>query len=396
MDKPEKSDVLVVGAGPVGLYLARLLEGSGLSATVLEEHMEIGRPNHCSGLISSNLDLFVRPQEEWVEYRVSGAVIRAGPSSIRLKKPGTAAYVIDRSRFDAYLAHGLDVRLEEKVEGVTADRSRLYRLPANVRLQARNRVEGVAQGEEGDDWREGDQSRLQARRGKVRVSTGEEGVLVKTNKGVYKAQVLIGCDGANSVVARHFGSMPKKLLQGVIAVTREENYSDYVEILVEKSLARDGFFWKIPRGKTTEYGMFAGRADFRSLEKFFSIKRPYERRAGLIPMGPGKTYFPRTLLVGDAAGMAKPWSGGGVIWGFTAARIAAKVVVQAFQERDFSESFLARYERGWKKAFGRQIQVGMLGRRLFGNLDQGDSEAVLKCLGFLQPLINRMDMDFLV
>jgi digeranylgeranylglycerophospholipid reductase len=339
-------DVLVVGAGPVGLYLAHLLEKSGLSARVLEEHGEIGRPNHCSGLISKNLDLFVQPKKEWIEHRVSGALIKAGSSSIRLKKHGTAAYVIDRSLFDLSLAQGLEsqIRLGERVEGVSA---------------------------------------------------GEEGVTVKTNKGVYKADMLIGCDGANSVVARHFGSRPKKLLQGVIAVTQEENRSDCVEISVDKALA-NGFFWKIPRGEITEYGMFSGNADFLSLEKFFGLKDPYERRAGLIPMGPGKTFFPRTLLVGDSAGMSKPWSGGGIIFGFTAARIAARVVVEAFREDDFSGAFLARYESGWKRAFGRQIQAGMLGRKVFERMDNQDIETVLKCLRFFMPIINRMDMDFLV
>ena len=342
----EKSDLIIAGAGPVGLYLAGLLEKSGRTVRILEEHGQIGRPNHCSGLVSRNLGLFVRPRREWIEHEVSGSFIRV-PSgfSLLLKKPGKAAYVIDRAKFDASLAAGLsDVRT-----GV--------------------RVEGVAQ--------------------------GEEGAKTKTNKGIFKAQMLIGCDGANSVVARHFGSGPKRRLMGVIAITGEENYSENVEIIIDKRIAKDGFFWKIPRGQTTEYGMFSGKADFLGLEGFFRHSKPIERRAGLIPLGPGKSYFQRTLLVGDATGMSKPWSGGGLIYGLTAARIAARVVEEAFQENDFSEGFLARYERGWKAAFGRQIQAGMLGRKVFENMGNFEVECGLRGMGFLSPLLNGLDMDFL-
>lgn len=339
----EKSDVLIAGAGPVGLYLADLLGKSGLSATVLEEHERIGSPNHCSGLVSRNLDSFVKPSREWIEHEVSGAVIRCGNSFVRLRKPRTAAYVIDRSRFDASLAEGLDVALGVRVEGVSA---------------------------------------------------GEAGARVRTSKGVFRADMLIGCDGANSVVARHFGSRPRKLLMGVIGITGEENRSKDVEIMIDKAQAREGFFWKIPRGRTTEYGLFSNNVDFLDLERFFGLKG-YERRAGLIPLGPGKTYFPRTLLVGDAAGMSKPWSGGGLIYGFTAARIAAKTVADAFEQDDFSEGFLERYERGWKNVFGRQIQAGMLGRWIFENSGDFEVGMALRTMRIFSPLLNGMDMDFL-
>lgn len=355
----ERTDVLVAGAGPVGLYLAGLLGKSGLAVTVLEEHDSIGRPNHCSGLVSRNLDLFVRPMREWIEHEVSGAIISSGSASISLRKTRPAAYVIDREMFDLSLSEGLDVRPGTRVEGVSA-------------------------GEEGNSSKEG-ASRLRS----------EKGIAVKTNKGVFRAQMLIGCDGANSVVARHFGSRPKKLLMGVIGITREEDYSENVEIMIDKTRARDGFFWKIPRGRTTEYGLFSSKADFLELEKFFGIK-PAERRTGLIPLGPGKTYFNRAVLVGDAAGMSKPWSGGGLIYGLTAARIAANVVCEAFNQNDFSEGFLSRYESGWKKEIGRQIQVGMFGRGIFESMDNGDVKIVLKLLRICNPLMNMLDMDFLV
>ena len=45
-------DVIIIGAGPVGGYLARRLSENDMRVLLIEEHAEIGRPFQCAGLVN--------------------------------------------------------------------------------------------------------------------------------------------------------------------------------------------------------------------------------------------------------------------------------------------------------------------------------------------------------
>lgn len=333
-------DLIIVGAGPVGLYLAGLLKKYKI--LILEEHEKIGSPVHCSGLISSNLKKFVKMNKTFIENKVNSAVIHCKKSKVELK-PREEVYVINREKFDSCLAN----------------------VKSNIFL-----------GTKAEE-----------------IEIKKENVMVKTNKGIFKSKLLIGCDGANSIVAKKINSRPKEILLGLIGIVEEENYSDFVEIFIDKEKIFDGFFWKIPRGETTEYGCFGKKVNFKLLEEFFKIK-DYKKRAGLIPIGPGKTYFHRTLLIGDSAGFSKPWSGGGIIYGFTAAKIAAKTISMTFEKNKFDEKFLRNYEKEWKKILWKNIKLGLLCREIYKKMNNTQINFFLKILQKMK-FVNKLDMDFL-
>lgn len=334
-------DVIIAGGGPVGLYSARLCGEMGLDYVVIEEHGNIGRPNHCSGLISRNLERFVKINEDFIEHRIRGAILHSGKRSVTLRKSGTAAYVIDREKFDSHLSRGLNIETGTRITGFT---------------------------------RHGD-----------RIS-------LKTNKSVIEAKMLLACDGSNSVIRKQLGFKPPETVPGFIAITQNKNTYDHVELWFDLQKLKNGFIWKIPRGSTTEYGML-GSGSFRNLEDFFGIER-YEKRAGTISLGSLRSYSDRILLIGDAACQVKPWSGGGVVYGLKCAGIAAKTLEAAFEREDFSGRFLSRYEREWRSNIGNQIRFGMFYRKLFKRASNRQLDVIFSMMNRIK-FLNRLDMDLL-
>jgi len=334
-------DVIIVGAGPVGLYTANILEKK-LKVLVLEKMHKIGK-KACSGLYSTNIDSVVKFEKEWIEHKVKGAILHSPlGTEIKAEKPTTSAFVINRELFNK----GLAERVRSKIITGCSVKS---------------------------------------------IHIDDEKVICKTEKGDFESQIIIGCDGANSVVRTCFGKKPQEIVNGLIAIVEKPDKSDYVDLWFDSENLPDGFYWKIPRGKTTEYGMLGNKATYKDLENFFKIKK-YKKFSASIPMGPCKTYFNRAILIGDAAGITKPWSGGGVMYGIVCADAAKHILFEAFEENDFSETSLKRYEDSWRKKIGKHILAGMMFRQILSRLDNKSLDVMFK--KFSNKKLNDLDMDF--
>jgi digeranylgeranylglycerophospholipid reductase len=335
----EKHDIIVIGAGPVGAYTSEMCRKT-LRTLLIDQKEEPGSPIQCSGLISRNVDSFFRPSG-CIEHTVKGAVLHSpGGGKLELMKKKTAAYVIDRQRFDRSL---LDRNKSDKLLGT------------RVR----------------------------------KISVTGKGVTVSTDKGTLCSDVLVGADGPNSIARRHFRQRAETV-PGIIAIEDKPGEEDFVELWFDRKLT-DGFLWRIPRGQRTEYGMLGAGSSFPILRRFFRLGE-FEKRAGSIPFGLHRTFFSRTLLVGDAASQTKPWSGGGIIYGMACGRIASDVLREAFRKNDFSEAFLSRYEERWHKTIGRSIRAGLMFRELYKSLTNKQIDNIFKSLEGMD--MSRLDMDF--
>ena len=103
-------DVIVVGGGPAGLLAARDLASSGFSATVLEEHDQIGVPVHCTGVLGVDaFDELELPRETILQTAHAARFISADGSSLLVDHDRVRAAIIDRGAFDAALAASASV-----------------------------------------------------------------------------------------------------------------------------------------------------------------------------------------------------------------------------------------------------------------------------------------------
>lgn len=315
-------DFVVVGAGPAGSRFARRAAEVGHDVLVFEQG-EVGRPLACSGHVSTDIWEFTPPgaREELLQNEVYGARFhRGGPDSDAhpFYKDEVISNVIDRVSLDKTLATaardaGADLREEHTVLSVT---------------EGRDSVEVTARGPDGTD--------------------------------TYEARMVAGCDGPQSRVRTELGlPEPGELLHGVLGFTDEPDADDFVDV----HLTVPKFFaWRIPRGDAgVEYGLATPpgddvRAEFEAFTDGYGVKTT-RRCSGLIPIGPPKRVTGRrSFLIGDAAAQTKPFTGGGILYGMTAADHAAR-------EIDPTEpGTLGDYERAWRDDLRSEIRLGHLVR----------------------------------
>ncbi|MFW2387600.1 MAG: NAD(P)/FAD-dependent oxidoreductase [Polyangiales bacterium] len=113
-------------------------------------------------------------------------------------------------------------------------------------------------------------------------------------------------------------------------------------------------------------------------------------RAGLSPLrmgGEPRTHGERLLVLGDAAGQTDPLTGEGIHTAMIAAKIAARVLHEAFDEGDFSEDRLSAYHRAWMKDFGRDFAISAAAGRMINRfpvlLDTAALAAQRRGAGFM-------------
>ena len=364
----DRTETVVVGAGPAGLLAACEIAGRGVEVRVLEEHSVVGQPNHCAGLLSVEglRRLGVKPSSDFVQHEITGGKIYS-PSGAAIEIAGnrTRAYAIDRAAFDRFLA---EVAAGEGVEVET--RRRVKDLLIN-----NGRIEGV----HGRDWE-------------------------------IQAQVVVDAEGAGAPLVREVGLSPRMLgaLAGVnVEVSGVDVEPHKVEVWLGSDIAPGLFAWVIPLGDgTARCGLACSSGDAierlkRFLDRRFSGARCSPPRRGVILTGgpARRTYWDGLLLVGDAAGQTKPTTGGGVILGGLCALEAGRTAAEAVEAGDCSARFLQRYQKAWMASLGREFTSMHAARRLMNRLSDDRIDRLFEAFGqegleeTVRGLVEEGDMD---
>jgi len=134
-----------------------------------------------------------------------------------------------------------------------------------------------------------------------------------------------------------------------------------VELHFGRDVAPGGFAWAVPvvrpDGFHVRIGVMATRdapgCYRRMLDRIgnrWSVsRRELPPRLKILPLGAiERTYADRLLAIGDAAGLVKPTTGGGIHYSIVSASIAADVALEGLATDRLKAASLATYERRWR------------------------------------------------
>jgi flavin-dependent dehydrogenase len=84
------------------------------------------------------------------------------------------------------------------------------------------------------------------------------------------------------------------------------------------------------------------------------------------------------LAVGDAAGLVKPTTGGGIFYGLISGSLAAESMDACLRRDRLADSDLRGYEASWRARLGADIRVGLAFRKLAERFDDRAINAVIE------------------
>jgi len=348
-------DAIIVGAGPVGGHLGRVLSEHGLHVLMLEEHREIGKPFQCAGLVTPSAMQRVELHNTILSDVWGARIYSPGGSPVEIGQPtDIRTHVVCRKLFDEgcvrqAIEAGATLWVDSKPTDAVVD------------------AEGVS------------------------VTVNREGQLL-----TLRTKLLCGADGVHSWTRRHFRfGRPKEFMIGFQAeVSGYEGAPGRLEMFSGEDVAPGLFAWAIPNGETHRIGVWVHpeRLAGRSCEMLYDalLTHPlwrdrfsniHETARFCGPLACGllkKIYKERVLLFGDAAGLCKPTTGGGIGPGFDQVHLLSPNLAKAVLANKLSESNLKRICKPMEKVRKEQERARILRDLFVSSCDDDELEATFK------------------
>ncbi|MDH3677444.1 MAG: NAD(P)/FAD-dependent oxidoreductase [Nitrosopumilus sp.] len=344
-------DVVIAGGSIAGLLCAREIAGDNNSVLVIEEDYEIGTPEHCGGLVSTKglEQLGIIPFSKTLDHLIECATI--------------------------YAPNGRSFSIDSKIQKVAEINRR--ELDKQIAHQAQKNGAVI----------------------KVRTSFQEvtkDGV--RTSEGEIKCKIFVDARGVSSLI--------QKDRTGVLSSAQYEIYANWikkgrVEVFFDQEKYPGFFAWIIPSGEGRGKVGVAGRGINVSniLEEFLEKKGKHSTiRKIFAPIwikGPIERFVDnKTVIVGDAAGQAKPTTSGGIYTSGMGGMLAGRAISK-FLKSD-NESDLEEYQKQWRERFEDEFEKQLLARKI---LERINNNTINKLFETITPEITKEisekeDFDF--
>ncbi len=307
-------DVLIIGAGPAGGMAAKTIANSGYSVAIIEIKKEVGYPVQCAESVSEFClnTVGIEKDDRWIKNAVKGVKIVApnGKFFYCTEK----RYNVDRHLFDKSL-----------VEKAVDDGAELHTETKAERVERR-----------GDRY------------------------IIKTNKGDFEAKIVVAADGPLSNVATQLGMLERKTFGKAVQYKFDAKHvkgidDKWLYFYMHTYELKGGYIWIFPRGDEYNIGL-GGRVSnlVPRLRKFCNEMGidPEKRKSangGLLPFEfVFKTRSENNcLVVGDAAGLTNPATGGGIFPALYSGKLAGEIIIKSFEEEN--PEVLKEYDRKIRK-----------------------------------------------
>jgi geranylgeranyl reductase family protein len=359
-------DVIVVGAGPAGSYIAYELASSGHDVAVFEEKSASGLNVCCTGIISTECFQSLGLSPEVILTKLNSARFFS-PSGrcLRLQTEKVQAYVVNRLLLDKALAskaqsQGAQYFFSSPVIDI---------IPGKDSIQAETLCSGARE--------------------------------------IFSARAVVLANGFRPKLPRKLGlGKIKNFLVGAQAEIEAKNV-DELEVYFGQEIAPGAFAWLVPISTNKAYiGLLAKSQAKLHLQNFLNnlfgqgriSSREVEIEQKAIPLGTlARSYGDRVLVIGDATGQVKPTTGGGIYFGHLGARIAARVLDEALSSDNLTAGQLSHYQKQWKAKMGKELSRGYWARWAYTKLSDRQIDGIFNALGssgMAEALLNSNNFSF--
>ncbi|MBI2110635.1 geranylgeranyl reductase family protein [Candidatus Woesearchaeota archaeon] len=264
----------VIGAGPAGCYYSSLADDDVL---LFEEHKKIGEPVSCTGIVTDSIKRVIDVPKELIVSKIH---------TFRLIAPN---------------GKKLDIKLDK--ENIVMDRAKFDRFMLQKALD--NGVK-LKTGHKFIDYKEENNK-----------------IKIKTNKGDFLVDFLVGADGPRSLVAQKSGLYGKReFLEGLQARVKYKGTPGVTEI----RLGLGEFAWIVPEDENIARVGVIGRDVKNDYKTLLNDCKIIEDQSGLVPLYNPKQKLRKknVFLIGDAATQVKATTYGGIIYGLLAGKYLAE------------------------------------------------------------------------